>query len=255
MSNTRLNGKTALITGARRGIGRAIALALAGEGAEVAICDKVADDGKLESVAREIESSGRRSIAIQTDISRKTEVEDMVKKVAKEFGRIDVLVNCAGVWIPGQSLLECPEENWDIVIDTNLKGTYLCCQAAGRVMVMQNSGNIINLSSEVGLTPGLGGGAYSVSKAGIIMLTRQMALELARYNIRVNALAPGIVKTDFNTQFWKAPEVEKKSAEMVPLGRLAEPEDIASAAVFLASDAAGYITGEILSVNGGWHPG
>ena len=122
-------------------------------------------------------------------------------------------------------------------------------------MVKQNSGSIVNLSSEVGLAPGVGAGAYSISKAGIIMLTKQLALELAKYQIRVNALAPGVVKTDFNAQFWKDPKVESQSAKMVPLGRLAEPEDIAEAVLFLVSDSASYITGEILSVNGGWHPG
>jgi len=170
------------------------------------------------------------------------------------FGKIDILVNCAGVWIPGQTLVECSDENWDKVIDTNLKGTYLCCQAVGKAMVAQKSGAIINLSSQVGLTPGAGSGAYSISKAGIIMLTRQIALELAGYNVRVNALAPGIVKTDFNSAFWKDPEVEKRTAGMVPLKRLAEPEDIAQAALFLASDRSSYITGEVLCVSGGWQP-
>ena len=122
------------------------------------------------------------------------------------FGKIDILVNCAGVWIPGQTLLECPENNWDKVIDVNLKGTYLCCQIIGRVMVKQRSGNIINISSKVGIEPGTGAGAYSISKAGIIMMTRQLALELAPSGIRVNALAPGIVKTDFNKELWQSPD-------------------------------------------------
>jgi NAD(P)-dependent dehydrogenase (short-subunit alcohol dehydrogenase family) len=156
--------------------------------------------------------------------------------------------------VPGQTLVECSDKDWDTVIDTNLKGTWLCCQAAAKVMMQQRSGCIINLSSQVGLTPGAGAGAYPVSKAGIIMLTRQMALELAGYNIRVNALAPGIVKTDFNADFWKDPEVEKRTAGMVPLKRLAESEDVAQSALFLASDAANYITGEVICINGGWHP-
>ena len=255
MQNRRLEGKVALVTGARRGIGRSIALALASAGADIALGDVVTNDNKLVEAAKEIEQLGCRSVAVQVDISSKAAVENMVNQTILKLEKIDIQVNCAGVWIPGQTLLECPEENWDKVIDTNLKGTYLCCQAAGKVMVKQNSGSIVNLSSEVGLTPGVGAGAYSISKAGIIMLTKQLALELAKYHIRVNALAPGVVKTDFNAQFWKDPKVESRSAKMVPLGRLAEPEDIAEAVLFLVSDAAGYITGEILSVNGGWHPG
>ena len=191
---------------------------------------------------------------MQIDVSQRAAVEKMLQLAMEQFGKVDILVNCAGVWVPGQTLLECNEGNWDKVIDTNLKSTYLCCQAVGKIMVKQESGNIINLSSQIGLNPGVGVGAYSISKAAIIMLTRQLALELARYNIRVNALAPGIVKTNFNLDLWEDPKMEKQRANSIPLGRLAEPEDIANSAVFLASDASRYITGEILSVNGGWQP-
>jgi NAD(P)-dependent dehydrogenase (short-subunit alcohol dehydrogenase family) len=252
MEKLRLQGKTAIVTGGRRGIGRAIALALAGEGADIVVADIVSDDGKLASVAGEIEKLGRRSLAIRVDISSRSEAEEMARRAVEHFGRIDILVNCAGVWIPGQTLLETPEENWDKVVDTNLKGTYLCCQAVGKVMAKQGGGNIINLSSQVGLNPGAGAGAYSVSKAGIIMLTRQLALELAGDKIRVNALAPGIVKTDFNIDIWKNPEAEKGISLGVPLGRLAEPEDVARAALFLASEDSGYITGATIPVDGGW---
>ena len=249
-----LKGKCALVTGARRGIGRAIAVAIATAGADVAVCDLVTDDGLLEETRQELEKLGSKSVAFAADISRQNDVEKMAKQTLDAFGKIDILANCAGVWIPGQKLVECTEDNWDKVIDTNLKGTWLCCQAVGKMMIGQRSGSIINISSQVGLTPGPGGGAYSISKAGIIMMTRQLAQELAPYRIRANALAPGIVKTDFNSAFWREPSVEKKSASMVPLGRLAEPEDVAQAAVFLASDDAGYITGEVLAINGGWAP-
>jgi len=249
-----LKGKSAIVTGARRGIGRAIALAFAGAGAEVAVCDIAADDGLLGKTREELARLGPGALALTVDVSQRRDVEDMVQRVTASFGKIDILANCAGVWIPGETLVECGEENWDRVIDTNLKGTYLCCQAAGRAMAAHKCGSIINMSSQVGLTPGAGTGAYSISKAGIIMLTRQIALELAGYNIRANALAPGIVKTDFNAAFWRDPEVEKKAAGMVPLGRLAEPEDIAQAALFLASPSASYITGEVLCINGGWRP-
>jgi NAD(P)-dependent dehydrogenase (short-subunit alcohol dehydrogenase family) len=254
MKDNCLKGKNAVVTGGRRGIGKAIALTFAEAGADVAICDIVADDGLLSQTKTELDKRGSRTLALKADVSRREDVRELMQDVMETFGKIDILVNGAGIWIPGQTLIECNDEDWDKVIDTNLKGTYLCCQAAGKIMVGQKSGSIINVSSQVGLTPGAGAGAYPISKAGIIMLTRQLALELAGYNVRVNALAPGIVKTDFNSAFWKEPEAEKKTAGMVPLKRLAESEDIAQAALFLASDSAGYITGEVLSINGGWRP-
>jgi NAD(P)-dependent dehydrogenase (short-subunit alcohol dehydrogenase family) len=254
MKSRSLEGKVALVTGSRRGIGKAIAIACAAAGADVAACDNAIEDGLLNETSEELRKLGVRSLALQVDVSRRGDVEKMAQQVQQAYGKIDVLVNCAGVWIPGQTLIECTDENWNKVIDTNLKGTYLCCQAVGKVMIGQRSGSIINMSSQVGLTPGAGAGAYSISKAGIIMLTRQLALELSGNKIRVNAIAPGIVKTDFNSAFWKDPAVEKQTSEMVPLGRLAEPEDIAKASVFLASDDASYITGEVLCINGGWSP-
>jgi NAD(P)-dependent dehydrogenase (short-subunit alcohol dehydrogenase family) len=255
MESQCLKGKTAIVTGGRRGIGRAIALTLAGAGADIVIADIVTDDHKIEGVAAEIKKIGRRCLTIRADVSSRGDVEEMTRRASQRFHRIDILVNCAGVWIPGQTLIETPEKNWDKVIDTNLKGTYFCCQAVGKVMVRQADGNIINLSSQVGLNPGTGVGAYSVSKAGIIMLTRQLALELAAKNIRVNALAPGIVKTDFNREIWGNPEAERRLSLGVPLGRLAEPEDVARAAVFLASKDSSYITGSVIPVDGGWRAG
>ena len=166
-------------------------------------------------------------------------------------GRIDILVNCAGIWMPDHSLLDTEESKWDRVIAVNLKGTFLCCQAAGLKMREQRSGSIINLSSQVGLNPGTLTGSYSVSKAGIIMLTRQLALELGLFHIRVNALAPGIVKTDFNKQIWQG-DSEGRLADSVPLGRLGEPGDIGGAVVFLASEVSSYITGAVIPIDGGW---
>jgi 3-oxoacyl-[acyl-carrier protein] reductase len=249
-----LRGKTALVTGGRRGIGKAIAIALAASGADVAVCDIAVDDGLMEDTKKALIEAGSRAVALRVDVSHREDVEAMARRVENDYGKIDILVNCAGVWIPGETLVECSDQHWDQVINTNLKGTYLCCQAVARAMIPRKSGSIINLSSQVGLTPGAGAGAYCVSKAGIIMLTRQLALELAGYRIRANAIAPGIVKTDFNAAFWKDPTMERQTAGMVPLGRLAEPEDVAQSAVFLASDAAAYITGEVIAVNGGWKP-
>jgi len=254
MGNRPLAGRTAVVTGARRGIGRSIALAFADAGADIIACDNAVDDGKLGETEESIKSAGVRALAVRCDISIHKEVANLRSEALNAFGKIDILVNCAGVWIPGQTLLECSDENWDTVIDTNLKGTFICCREIGREMIAKRKGCIINISSQVGLTPGAGAGAYPVSKAGIIMLTQQLALEMAPYSIRVNALAPGIVKTDFNAAFWREPEVEAQSSAQVPLGRLAETEDIAQAALFLASNAAAYITGEVLCINGGWKP-
>jgi 3-oxoacyl-[acyl-carrier protein] reductase len=254
MKNFPLKSRSAIVTGGRRGIGKAIALALAAAGADVAVCDIVTGDGLLEKAKEELSQSGSRSLALQVDVSARESVEEMVQRAVEVYGKIDILVNGAGVWIPGDTLVECSDQHWDKVIGTNLKGTFHCCQAVGKIMMQQKCGSIINLSSQVGLTPGAGTGAYSISKAGIIALTRQLALELAPYHIRANAIAPGIVKTDFNAAFWKDPAAEKQASSMVPLGRLAEPEDIAGCTVFLASDDSGYVTGEVIAINGGWHP-
>ncbi len=255
MDKLALKGKIAMVTGARRGIGRAVALALAGAGADVVIADIVTADGQLAKTATAIKKLGAKYLPLKGDISSDADVTGMVKQACKTFGKIDILVNCAGVWIPGENLIDTPEANWDKVIDINLKGTWFCCRAVGKVMAGQGSGAIINLSSQVGLNPGTGAGAYSISKAGIIMMTRQLALELAEKNIRVNAIAPGIVKTEFNKVLWKNRQGAGRMGSMVPLGRLAEPEDIARAALFLASDDAAYVTGTVMPVDGGWQVG
>ncbi len=253
MKNDCLSGKIAIVTGARRGIGRATALALAGAGADLVISDIVANDGKLDGTAAEIKKMGRQCFTLAVDISNEFDVAAMVQLAMKKFRKIDILANIAGVWIPGENLIDTPEENWDKVIDTNLKGTWFCCRTVGKIMAGKGGGNIVNMSSQVGLNPGAGGGAYSISKAGIIMMTRQLALELADKNIRVNAIAPGIVRTDFNKGLWKNRQGAKQMGNMVPLGRLAEPEDIARAVLFLASDDSSYITGTVMPVDGGWN--
>jgi NAD(P)-dependent dehydrogenase (short-subunit alcohol dehydrogenase family) len=251
--STELKGKTAVVTGARRGIGQASALALAEAGADVVISDIVTDDGLLEKTAGEIKKSGRRCITARTDISQESDVAALARLTMKEYGKIDILANIAGVWLPGQNLVDTTEENWDKVIDTNLKGTWYCCKTFAKLLGEKGGGSIVNMSSQVGLNPGAGGGAYSISKAGIIMMTRQLALELADKHIRVNAIAPGIVRTEFNRNIWKDAANAQKLGGMVPLGRLAEPEDIGRAVVFLASDASSYITGTVMPVDGGWH--
>jgi 3-oxoacyl-[acyl-carrier protein] reductase len=246
-----LRDKTAVITGARRGIGKGIALELARAGADVVVCDIVAEDGKLEEVVEEIKLLKRTSFAIKLDVTQKVAIENMVQNVIARFGKIDILVNCAGICLPGESLLDCDEKSWNIVIDTNLTGTFLCSQAVVKKMVAQNQGSIINITSEVGITPIRDVGSYCSSKAGTIMFTQQLAMELGQYNIRVNAVAPGMVPTAINAPLWDTPEKAKAIAESLVLGRLGKPSDIGNAVVFLASDKASYITGQILVVNGG----
>jgi gluconate 5-dehydrogenase len=246
-----LEGKAAIITGGKQGIGRAIALAFAEAGADVAVCGRVIEDGKLQAVADEIQSLGRRSLAVQADISRKADVDNLVQRVMDEFGGIDILVNNAGKFIL-KPLLDTPEDEWDEIIDINLKGYYLCSQAAGRIMVERKSGTIINIGSRIGIRALKNRAAYSIAKAGVLMLTRVLALELGELNIRVNAIAPGVVKTEITRKLWSDPETLKKFESMIPLGgRWAEPDDIVGAALFLASDASSYITGDTVLVDGG----
>jgi len=246
-----LEGKAAIITGGKQGIGRAIALAFAEAGADVAVCGRVIEDGKLQAVADEIRGLGRRSLTVQADISRKADVDNLVQRVMDEFGGIDILVNNAGKIIV-KSLLDTPEDEWDEIIDINLKGYYLCSQAAGRIMLERKTGTIINMGSRIGMKALKNRAAYCIAKAGVLMLTRVLALELASYNIRVNAIAPGIVKTEMTKYLWSGQETLKQSESAIPLGgRLAEPADMVGAALFLASEASSYITGDTILVDGG----
>ena len=245
-----LPGKVAIITGGRRGIGRAIALALAEAGADIAICDRVIEDGELKAVAEEIQRLGRRSLAVQADITKKADVDGLVQRVMGEFGAIDILVNNAAINIKAP-LLELREDGWDRVIDTDLKGYYLCSQAVGKIMVDQKRGNIINIASTAAIKAAVEMGAYCIAKAGVVMLTKVLALELAKYHIRVNAIAPYMVKTKFSQPLWSDPQTLKQIESEIPLGRLAEPSDIIGAVLFLASDASSYITGHTIIVGGG----
>jgi len=245
-----LPGKVAIITGGRRGIGRAIALALAEGGADIAICGRVIEDGELQAVAEEVKRLGRRSLAVQADITKKADVDGLVQRVMGEFGAIDILVNNAAMNIKAP-LLELREDGWDRVIDTDLKGYYLCSQAVGKIMVDQKRGNIINIASTAAIKAAPEMGAYCIAKAGVVMLTKVLALELAKYNIRVNAIAPYMVKTKFSQPLWSDPQTLKQLESEIPLGRLAEPSDIIGAVLFLASDASSYITGHTIIVDGG----
>jgi NAD(P)-dependent dehydrogenase (short-subunit alcohol dehydrogenase family) len=245
-----LSGKVAVVTGGRRGIGKAIALALAGAGADIALGDRTVDDGQLEAAAAEIKKLGRRSLAVKADITSKAEVDSFVQKVADELGAVDILVNNAAMNIRAP-LLELGEDGWDRVINTDLKGCYLCAQAAGRIMVSQKRGNIINIASTAALKAAPQMGAYCIAKAGVVMLTKVLAVELGQYNIRVNAVAPYIVKTKFSQPLWSEPEALKQIEAEIPVGRLAETGDIVGAVLFLAADASSYITGQTVIVDGG----
>jgi NAD(P)-dependent dehydrogenase (short-subunit alcohol dehydrogenase family) len=245
-----LVGKVAMVTGGRRGIGKAIALALAEAGADIAICDRVIEDGELETVADEVRQRGRRSLALQADITNKADVDSLVHRVVDEFGVIDILVNNVATNIRAP-LLELREEGWDRVIDTDLKGYYLCSQAVGKKMAEQKRGNIINIASTAAMKAAPEMGAYCIAKAGVVMLTRVLALELAQYNIRVNAIAPYMVKTKFSQPLWSDPQTLKQIESEIPLGRLAETDDIIGSVLFLASDTSSYITGHTIIVDGG----
>ncbi len=243
-----LEGQVAIVTGGGTGIGRSIALEFAKAGADVVVGSRKL--ANLEKVAEEVRALGKRSLAVPVDIAKKTEVDNLVQRVMDEFGSIDILVNNAGT-IVRASLLEHSEQDWDRVLDTNLKGYYLCSQAVGRRMVEQKRGNIINISSIRGIAAAPGRASYAVSKAAVLMLTRVLALELASYNIRVNAIAPGWVKTELNKVQWSDPKAYKEITDPIPMGRWAELSAIASVALFLASDASSYITGHTIVVDGG----
>ncbi len=245
-----LTGKIAIVTGGRRGIGKAIALAFAKAGAAVVVCDQALEDGELKAVADQIQKLGRRSLAIQTDVTQKTEVDNLAQRVMDEFGHIDILVNNAAITIRAP-LLELDEDSWDKVMNTNLKGCYLCSQAVGKRMVEQKKGNIINVASGLAFTAWARYGAYGISKAGVVMLTRVLARELGSYGIRVNTLVPSLTKTELTRATFSNPEVIKQEKALIPLGRIADPDDYTGAAVFLASDASSYVSGHTVSVDGG----
>lgn len=250
----KLAGKVALVTGATGGIGRSISLSLAREGTDVVINYRT-DVRGAERLVRDIESFGRRSMAIKADISNSQEVNDMFRTVVEKFGKIDILVNNAAIDAYA-SIADLTEEAWDRVIAVNLKGAFLCSKAAATYMIKQRSGRIINISALGAKTGIVNNAAYVASKGGIIALTRTLAMELGPYNITVNAICPGAIRAGLILKFSKRyperyREYEESWKRICPLGRMGTPEEVAAVVVFLASDEASFITGQAINVDGG----
>jgi 3-oxoacyl-[acyl-carrier protein] reductase len=245
-----LKDKVALVTGASQGIGRATALALAEAGAKVAVAARTAD--KLASLVAEIEGRGGKALAVPMDVADAAQVKAGFQQTLAKFGRLDILVNNAAI-TRDTLALRMKLEDWDAVLRTNLTGAHLCIQQALGAMLKQRSGRIINLSSVVAETGNAGQANYVASKAGLIGLTRAIAVEVASRSITVNAVAPGFIETPMTDPL--SQELKDKMKAMIPLGRFGQDREIAAAIVFLASDEAGYITGQVLGVNGGMHAG
>ena len=244
-----LENKVAVITGGNRGLGRAIALALADAGANIVIVGR--NEEKNNEVVQEVRILGRKAISFSTDLRNIPAINKLVEKVVAQFGKLDIFVNNAGV-SHTQLALDIQEEDWDKVMDLNVKSLFFCCQAAGRVMKEQGYGKIINLASIYGAVGDVGIAPYTASKAAIINLTRSLALEWAKYGIQVNAIGPAYIETDMNRKEFSNPKVREKIVKKTATKRLGEPDDLGGAAILLASDASNYMTGQTIYVDGGW---
>ncbi len=241
-----LSGKVALVTGAAQGIGKAIAMLLARNEADVVVSDINLE--KAQETANEIQGMGRRSVAIKVNVADLKDVERMVETIVEQFGRIDILVNNAGI-TRDRLILRMTEEDWDAVLDVNLKGTFNCTKAAIRYMSKQKSGKIVSIASVSGEMGNPGQANYAASKAGVIGFTKTIAREFAGRGINVNAIAPGYIQTPMTDA---VPEKAKEELKrMIPMERLGKPEDVAQAVLFLVSESSSYITGQVLNVNGG----
>ncbi|MCI7261150.1 MAG: 3-oxoacyl-[acyl-carrier-protein] reductase [Selenomonas sp.] len=242
-----LGGKVALVTGASRGIGRAIALRLAGEGAKVAI-NYAGNTAKAEAVKAEIEQNGGEAILVQADVADSSAVEAMVAKVTEAFGQIDILVNNAGITRDGL-LMRMKEEDFDAVVNTNLKGVFHCTKTVSKLMMKKRSGRIINMASVVGIMGNTGQTNYAAAKAGVIGFSKSAAKELAARGITVNVVAPGFIDTDMTAAM--TDKAKELTLTGIPMKKMGTPEDVANAVLFLASDCASYITGQTVNVDGG----
>jgi 3-oxoacyl-[acyl-carrier protein] reductase len=243
---TQLAGKVALITGAARGIGQAIAVKLAGEGADIALCDLQKE--WLDETAQLVAQKGRRAQAYAVNVASAEAVQATVSQVEKDFHKIDILVNNAGI-TRDTFIIRMTEQDWDEVLSVNLKGAFLFSKAVAKPMMKQRAGAIVNVASIIGLIGNAGQCNYAASKAGMIALTKSVAKELASRNIRANAVAPGFIQTKMTDKL--AEDIRKKMLEAIPLGRFGLPEDVANVVLFLAGDASAYVTGQVLTVCGG----
>ena len=241
-----LNGKVALVTGGAQGIGKAVALMLAHHGADVIVADVNLE--KAQETAKEVEATGRGAMAVKVDITRLNDVEQMVESAIARFGKVDILINNAGI-ARDKLILRMTEEDWDAVLDVNLKGTFHCTKTVIKHMSKQRSGKIVNIASVVGEMGNAGQANYSASKAGVIGLTKTVAREFAQRGINVNAIAPGYIQTPMTDVLPDKAKEELK--RLIPMERLGQPEDVAHAVLFLVSEASSYITGQVLNVNGG----
>ena len=245
----RLDGRVALVTGGSRGIGRAIALGLAQAGADVVVAARKAQD--LDPVAAEVRSLGRRALGVPAHLGRRAEIDRLFETALDAFGRLDILVNNAATNPVFGPLLDIEEDAWDRVMALNVKGYLLAAQRAARAMARNGRGTIVNIASTAGLRASPGLGAYSVSKAAVIMLTRVLGRELGPLGIRVNGVAPALIETRFSEALWKNQEILSGYVRSNPLGRAGQPEEVAGAVVYLCSDAASYVTGQTLLLDGG----
>lgn len=241
-----LEDKVAIVTGGARGIGRTIALTFAREGADIAICDVNAD--ALEVAKTEIESTGRQALTGVVDVTKAQEVEDFLQKTLDKFKKIDILVNNAGI-TRDALLVRMSESDWDLVLDVNLKGAFICTKAASKIMMKQREGRIVNIASIIGIMGNAGQANYAASKGGLIALTKTVAKELASRNVRANAIAPGFIQTDMTAKL--SDDVKGEMLKHIPLGSLGAAQDVANLALFLASDNSAYITGQVVQVDGG----
>lgn len=242
-----LEGKTAIVTGGSRGIGKAIALNLAEQGANVVV-NYTSSPDKAALVVEEIKSMGREALAIKADVSNSEDVNNLIKEVGKHFSNIDILVNNAGI-TRDTLLIRMKDDDWNSVIDINLKGTFLCTKLVAKKMMKQRSGKIVNITSVVGVMGNAGQANYAASKAGVIGFTKSTAKELASRGINVNAVAPGFIQTEMTDKL--SEEVVENYTKNIPLGKLGQPEDVANVVAFLCSEEARYLTGQVIKVDGG----
>ena len=244
-----LNGKVGIVTGASKGLGRSMALGLAEAGADLALVSRGMPD--LMKIADEVKKLGRKVLPISADVSDLKQIDEVIEKVLAEFGKIDILVNNAGTTVR-LNIEDFTEEAWDTVMDLNIKGAFFCAQAVGKVMIKQGKGKIINTASLLSAIGGPKTVAYAAAKGGIAQITKCMAVEWSKYNINVNAIAPGYFRTPLTQPLQDDPERSAKILSRIPMQRWGDPDDLKGVVVFLASEASDYVTGQVIFVDGGW---